>query len=57
MDADCLDRRSFMGQDEAVKSRSLIIQKGKPTYRFSIQVLSEELPSINKSPILSRKMV
>ena len=36
---------------KAVKSRSLIIKKGKTTDRFVLRVQNEDIPSITKSPI------
>jgi len=36
---------------KAVKSRSLIIKKGKTTDRFVFRVQNEEIPSITKNPI------
>jgi len=36
---------------KATKSRTLIIKKGKTTYRFTLRVQNEEIPSITKSPI------
>jgi hypothetical protein len=36
---------------KAVKSRSLIIKKGKTTDRFVLRVQNEEIPSITKNPI------
>jgi len=38
---------------KAVKSRSLIIKKGKTTDRFVLRVQNEEITSITKNPIKS----